>query len=364
MTWSFVSFQEIFLKKYFFNHLTGWTLFIFYEILFVTVIVGRLPTSPIWSGYIFPYAINVALFYFHAHFTLSKSYEQSRQKHFLFLLLTIVELLVYLLLMYFIGSVNVTSSSISEIGKEEILSVLRQLWRGIYFIGFATAYWLAIGAIKSEKKVQELEKMQIINQAEKHSLEKDIFELENAYLKAQINPHLLFNTLNFIYNNLQEASPAASEVVILLSELMNYSLLELEADGKVSLEKEVTQIKNIIRINQIRFNNKLFLDMETNCDSSAVRVIPLILIPLVENQFKHGDMSNENTPGKISIFYTGEYLEMYTENKVKKRNRASNHGIGIVNVRKRLNNLYKENFTLTAQGNENTFYVFLKIKLN
>lgn len=104
--------------------------------------------------------------------------------------------------------------------------------------------------------------------------------------------------------------------------------------------------------------------METNGDFSNTRIIPLILIPIIENLFKHGDISNENAPGKIRIDYDGEYLEMSTENHRKKRGKTYSHGIGIVNVKKRLANLYNNEYTLTMNGDEQVFYVFLKIKLN
>jgi two-component system, LytTR family, sensor kinase len=364
MDWSAISFRGSFRNKTFVYHLVGWAIFILYETLFITIILRSKSDTSIWEGYVYPYSVNICLFYFHAHITLSKSFKNTKKQYLLFILLILTELAFYLLFMNISETFNSGFQWILELSKTDTYSLLRQLWRGIYFIGFSSAYWFTIRAIRSEKKVLELEKMQIINQAEKHSLEKNIFELQNAHLQSQINPHLLFNTLNFIYNNVQEVSQEASDVVILLSELMNYSLRELEADGKVSLDKEVEQINNIIKINQIRFNNKLFLEMETNGDFSNARIIPLILIPIIENLFKHGDMSNENAPGKITINYDGEYLEMTTENHRKKRGKIISHGIGIVNVKKRLANLYNNQYTLAMNGDEHVFYVYLKIKLN
>ena len=358
-----IAFRGRLLNKTVVYHLVGWALFIFYEVFFVTIILGNKSHSPVWSGYIFPYSVNIALFYFHAHITLTNSFKNSRKRYLQFISLILLEIVLYLLLMNVSQTLESGFQWIFQLGKSDIYPLLRQLWRGIYFIGFSSAYWFTIWAIRSEKKVLQLEKMQIINQAEKHNLEKNIFELQNAHLQSQINPHLLFNTLNFIYNNVQEVSQEASEVVILLSELMNYSLRELEADGKVSLDKEIEQINNIIKINQVRFNNKLFLEMETNGDFSTARIIPLILIPIIENQFKHGDMSNENAPGKIIINYDGEYLEMRTENQRKKRGKSYSHGIGIVNVRKRLTNLYNNQYILTMKGDDHVFNVLLKIKL-
>jgi two-component system, LytTR family, sensor kinase len=354
-----------FRRKTVFYHALGWSLFIFYEVLFVTLLVGFRSDVSIWGGYIFPYAVNITLFYFHAHVTLSYSFTGTRKRYIVFALLIIGELALYLLLMNISQLIdNGTDWFKSLTSKNNMMGLLRQLWRGIYFIGFSSAYWFALRTINSEKKILQLEKLQIINRAEKNNLEKNLVELQNAHLQAQINPHLLFNTLNFIYNKVQEVSEEASEAVILLSELMNYSLRELEPDGKVSLEKEVEQICNIVKINQIRFNNKLFLQLESNGNFRDARVIPLILIPLVENVFKHGNLTDKENPGKVTINYDGDYLEMTTFNKKKKREKVYSHGIGMINVTKRLDNVYKGFYTLNMNGDEHDYYVFLRIKLN
>jgi LytS/YehU family sensor histidine kinase len=251
-----------------------------------------------------------------------------------------------------------------SLSESDTLPLLRQLWRGIYFIGFSSAYWFVLRAIYSEKKVLQLEKMQMINQVEKNNLEKNYVEMQNAFLQSQINPHLLFNTLNFIYNDVQHASPDASETVLLLAELMSYSLRETESDGKVSLEKEIIQIRNIIRINQIRFNKKLYLDTEFNGDFSNARIIPLALIPFVENIFKHANLTDENNPGKITVDYNGTCVELVTLNKKKMRKKAFSHGIGVVNVTKRLNNLYRNNYSLDIKNEEQDYYLRLIINLN
>jgi len=352
------------MRKTLVYHVVGWSLFIFYEVLFVIVLVGGRSDSSIWSGYAFPYVMNITLFYFHAHITLEYSFKNKRKRYLSCFLLTIASLAVYLVLLNLGQVVNHGTHWVTSLSEKDVLPMMRQLWRSLYFIGLSSAYWLVIKAIQSGKKVLQLEKIQIINLAEKASLEKNLVELQNAHLQAQINPHLLFNTLNFIYNNVQQVSEEASEAVILLSELMNYSLRELEPDGKVSVEKEIEQIINIIKINQIRFNNKLFLNFESNGNFKDARMLPLILIPIIENVFKHGNLADKDSPGKITINYDGTFLEMTTINKKKKRGKTYSHGIGMVNIRKRLNNFFNGLYTLTMNGDDEDYYVFLRIELN
>lgn len=348
-----------------FYHLLGWGLFIFYEVFFVTILLGSGKSSNILYDYILPYAINIGLFYFHAHCTLRFSFKNSRNRYLLFAALLITELLLYLFLMNLNNIISTNKKSLFPLGvsKAELLPLLSQLWRGIYFVGFSTAYWLINRSVNYQKRINEMERMQVINMAHKNKLEKNLIEIENAYLQSQINPHLLFNTLNFIYNNVQQASTKASEAVILLAELMNHSLREQEDDGKTSLEKEVAQINNIIKINQIRFDNKLFLDVDIEGDFQNARIIPLGILVFIENLFKHGDLTDKNNPGKISLTYADNYLEVTTLNKKKNRSKIQSHGIGLQNIIKRLKTAYNDAFTLTIKNEETQFYVHLSINM-
>lgn len=359
-------FLRYFHNKTILYHLLGWVLFILYEVSFVTLLIGISSNSDILADYLLPYVVNIGLFYFHAHVTLSCAFGNKKREYWLFFLLIVAELGLYLGLMTLIGTLGktTTTSAFNQFLTGNRMPLFRHLWRGIYFIGFSSAYWFVIKSIIAEKKVLYLEKLQMQHQIDKGNLEKGYIEMQNAYLQSQINPHLLFNTLNFIYNNVQQVSGKASEAIILLSELMNYSLRELEPDGKVNLEKEIEQIENIIKINQIRFNNKLYLDVEFNGDFSDARIIPMGLLPLVENVFKHANLTDKEYPGKITINYNGEYVEVVTLNKKKTRTKVFSHGIGLVNIRKRLDNLYKDDYTLTINNGEEDFYIHLIIKLN
>ncbi|MBS1663081.1 MAG: histidine kinase [Bacteroidetes bacterium] len=348
-----------------FYHLLGWACFIFYEAMFVVIMVVSGKRGGFFYGYFLPYAVNIGLFYFHAGFTLRLSFGKRKRSFPLFLLLLVLELLAYLFLMNLINLLSNDQWSFFPSGHtlQDLQPMLRQLWRGIYFIAFSSAYWLVSRSSEYQKRVLEMEKMQLINLAQKNKLERNLVETENAYLRAQINPHLLFNTLNFIYNNVQQASTKASEAVVLLSDLMNYSLREPEADGKTSLEKEIEQILNLIRINQIRFENKLFLDVEVEGDFSDVKIIPLLIVVFVENVFKHGDLTEPENAGKITISYEDGCLQLFTVNKKKKRTHIASHGIGLTNIKKRLEKEYGDHYRIDIRNDETHFYLHLSIRL-
>ncbi|MET3883205.1 sensor histidine kinase [Niastella sp. OAS944] len=347
-------------------HIGGWFFFIFYEVSFVAIILGAKGQRGILPDYVVPYLINICLFYFHAHVALSSSFNDNKKRYFAFTGLLIAELAIYLYLLILTGILkdpNAYTHPSIWFQNNNPMTLLRQMWRGIYFIAFSSAYWFAIKTITLQRKILLFEKIQLQNQVDKNNLEKNIIELQNAYLQSQINPHLLFNTLNFVYTNVESVSREAAEAVILLSELMNFSLKEPEADGMVNLETEVEQIKNIIKINQIRFDNRLAIDVKFNGEFSDARIIPIGLLPFIENFFKHGNLTDKDYPGKIIVNYNGESVELITLNRKKVRNKAYSHGIGLINVRKRLDNLYKDRYTLTTNNEGQDYYLHLTIKL-
>jgi two-component system LytT family sensor kinase len=337
------------LKKSALPHITGWCIFIAYEITFVTLIIGSKSNSSVFSAYIYPYIINILLFYFHAHITLDKAFSKNKKNIFLLVLFVLLEIFLYLVALQSGNIVTGKNGLLFFSTEQEKIAFLRQLWRGIYFIGFSTAYWFVIQAIKKEKRIVQLEKT--------------LVEIENAYLQAQINPHMLFNTLNFIYNEVEKYSDKAAETVLLLSELMRYSLTGREPDGRVNLDREIEQVKNIIKINQFRFFNKLFIQLDLDGDFEEGRIFPLLLLPFIENIFKHADLTDEHKPAYVSIRFNNDELEMITRNKKRNSKIFPSHGIGIDNVKKRLSKYYSGSFNLSYKEVNEEFQLFLKISL-
>jgi len=351
-------------RKIILYHIIGWGLFILYE-LSALLLRNVQKDRGIYFDFIFPYVVNIGLFYYHAHVTMHYAFRPYKKSLLLFFVLVIAELAAYLFLMTLLDSQSPDTAGniFTQLIKGNLFPILLQLWRGIYFIGFSFAYSFAMRSMTAERKLMQLEKQELQHVIDKNILEKNYVEMHNAYLQSQVNPHLLFNTLNFVYNNVQEASPEASEAIMLLSELMHFSLREPEPDGLVDLEKEILQIKNIITINQIRLNNRLYIDVNLNHDFSDARIIPMGLVPFIENVFKHADLTDKDHPGKISVSCDGKNVELITSNKKKNRPHLHSYGIGLANIRKRLDHVYKQHYTLTTKNEEHNFYVHLIINL-
>lgn len=360
-----MKFSQFFPKmKQLFYHIIGWLTFITYEVSFVTLLKGGNRDVSIWVDYILPYFINISLFYFHAFLTMQICFGRIQNKIILFIFLLFLELSVYLLLMGIINSdfLNSKTHFISLFYSTKI-KFIEQSWRGIYFLIFSTAFWLIYKSFKNEQMLKEAEKTALLRQQEKKELELKLISTQNAFLQSQINPHLLFNTLNFIHSEVQQISSKASDAIIVLSDMMRYSLADTKTDGKVELEREIEQINNLIRINQLRFTNKLCINFTSEGEFHHSRIIPLLLLPFVENLFKYAELTNEMNPVQIHIKLNENFLYFETVNKKRKTINLHSSGIGIENVKTRLTSYYLNRFSLSINNSQSTFSVNLKIDL-
>lgn len=199
-------------------------------------------------------------------------------------------------------------------------------------------------------------------QQQRKQLEKQALELEkeNAqanfnFLKAQINPHFLHNTLNFFYAKALPLSAELSEGILCLADIMRYALNEGGKEEKTLLEEEITHLRNLIKINQFRFSNNLNLELEVSGNTQGVLIVPFVLITIVENAFKHGDLQDSSSPITIRINVEGNHLAFYCHNKKRVGAKELTTGIGLKNIRKRLDIVYGGNYQYKIQE-DNTHY--------
>jgi len=195
--------------------------------------------------------------------------------------------------------------------------------------------------------------------------EKEKLSSELLYLKSQINPHFLFNTLNSIYSlSITEKAPLTSIAIVKLSGMMRYVTTEVSADF-VSLEKEIEYISNFIELQKIRFGNTAEIKFSMKGNFTGKKIAPLILIPFVENVFKHGVNPEENSDIQISMDINGSELKLTTYNKKVKRviDIESKSGLGIENTKQRIELMYPEKHILLIQDTAADFKLFLKLIL-
>jgi LytS/YehU family sensor histidine kinase len=186
-------------------------------------------------------------------------------------------------------------------------------------------------------------------------------EQELHYLKRQIHPHFLFNTLNTIYGLALKQSKQTPEIILKLSNLLDYILYQVNKP-KVSLKEEVLHIKEYIELEKIRFQDNLKVTFLSDEIDKKIEVAPMLLIPLVENAFKHGNLIDGFLHIKIDIKMKNTRLNFSITNScIEQEKNAVNGGIGLRNIRKRLALNYPENHRLTNSFEKNRYHVNLSI---
>lgn len=187
---------------------------------------------------------------------------------------------------------------------------------------------------------------------------------ELIYLRKQINPHFLFNSLNAIYSLANKKSDLVTDAIVTLAELMRYMLYETD-NKSVLLEKEINYIKNYIELQKLRLNDIENIQINIQGNTQNKYIEPLLLISFIENAFKFGTDYKGATRVKIKIIIKENDLDFWVENQVEKKNiNAQNSGIGINNIESRLKLLYPNAHTLTIVEEDNHYAVFLNLKLD
>ncbi|MDQ3292799.1 MAG: histidine kinase [Bacteroidota bacterium] len=187
---------------------------------------------------------------------------------------------------------------------------------------------------------------------------------EVNFLRAQVNPHFLFNILNNLYALTLKKSELAPDVVLKLSDMMEYMLYD-STDEKVLLEKEVAYLQNYFELEQLRFNGQSAMRLNINAALNGQEIAPLLLLPLIENAYKHG-LSTQNGKGwlTVNIDLQQSTLTIVVENaKLPSVASKSKGGIGLGNLRKRLELLYPSRHCLELEDKKDSFLARLIIEL-
>lgn len=219
----------------------------------------------------------------------------------------------------------------------------------ILLIGFNLTIKLFIKSLRDEEVMKDLEHQKL--------------ESELQYLKYQLNPHFFMNTLNNIHALIDIDSRKAKTSIIELSKLMRYVLYESNKDY-IELTKEITFLQNYIELMRLRFTESLNIQTDFPLIVPEVKIPPLLLISLLENTFKHGVSYREASFIHICLKIDDGSLIFKCSNSKHRTKKDEHHGVGLENVKKRLQLLFGNNYTYTVNENENEYNVSLNIPLN
>ena len=199
-----------------------------------------------------------------------------------------------------------------------------------------------------------------------NQLERENAQTELRFLKAQINPHFLFNSINSIFASIDKTNTLARETVLKFSDMLRYQLYECNVD-QISFEKEFTYLNNYVELQRLRKEENLIITIDTKGNMGGFTIAPLLLIPFIENAFKyssnHSDQKNilqlifSNLNGEFSFYCIN------TKDRIQSRKLFEEGGIGIKNVQRRLELMYPNRHELTINDNDLSFEINLKIML-
>lgn len=193
--------------------------------------------------------------------------------------------------------------------------------------------------------------------------QRERLQSELAFLRSQISPHFIFNILNSIVYLIRTQSPFAEPVTIKLSELMRYILYE-SADRQVPLDKEVDYLKNYVELQQLRFEEDVDIRLRIEGQPSSQLIEPMLMIPFVENAFKHGVGLTENPVIDIALSFDEQGLHFSVKNKIAPEmpeDKDDSSGIGLKNVKRRLELLYPDRHRLEVAEQGEWFIVSLTL---
>ncbi|MDG3583459.1 sensor histidine kinase [Galbibacter pacificus] len=219
-----------------------------------------------------------------------------------------------------------------------------------YVIGITAAIKFTVDYINEHNQNRQLRELQ--------------YKTELKYLKAQMQPHFFFNTLNNLYALTLKKSAQAPDVVLRLSDIMHYVIYDA-SKKRLPLIEEINYIDNYIALEKLRYEYNIESEIKISGDIDGIIIPPLLFLPFIENSFKHGVQNDKKLKLSISFEKKGGQLIFKTVNnfdihpdKIKKKG-----GIGLKNMRRRLEILYKDKFDLMTDINNDMFVVILKIPI-
>ena len=342
-------------KNFIYLHLGYWTLMYAQQIV-VSIQTGALGTAhqlPLFFKILVPViflqlACSAAFFYINYLFVVPRFLK--RGNVFSYIIGLLVLLLVFTPIYYMMEQKVYPAIGWSSYNRQMSLPFALMIALSTNFIniffGIAISYLIDWRNIHYEKQV----------------LEKEQAKTELAFLKSQINPHFLFNTINDIYALTYQKSDQAPGALLKLSELLRYMLRESD-EQFVPLTKEITYLENVIELQRMGQKGLCYVNFDIKGELSRQQIAPLILINFVENAFKHGIFDVAEDPIEISLTVDHNELHFVICNKPGHRHKDKTGGIGLVNVTRRLSLIYPNLHQLEIEEKKDIFTADLKIKL-
>lgn len=262
---------------------------------------------------------------------------------------------IYILLPYF-GMVLYTDAHIRLFLQTAILGFVQMFSYALIYFYIGKAFGLERERMKNELENAKLKELELTARQEK-------LEYEHAFLRAQINPHFLHNTLNTLFSQALPHSPQLADNIMKLSEMMRYSFDSVEnKSGKTPVQQELNNIQTLLDIYNIRFNES---NIEYTIEGEEIgqMVPPLSFITIIENALKYGEMKSPDNPIRIKVVLKKTKVYLYCRNKKRTGKIAiSSNNVGISNLKKRMDVAFRDKYEMKINNEENFYTIELTIK--
>lgn len=348
--------DKIYIKSSIIPHILGWILYAGY-VYFLNFLTEKNVNVVTVVIYIIPF---IALFYMFLYFLRKYRFNKIRGASAIIVSFITFTIIAYLLVVYVVPKfgVNIVRNNFSI--QEFLQEIIRYF---IQFLVYAILFFIVEELLKKERKVSELEKEKHRLEIEKIISQKEKFQYQYAFLRAQINPHFLYNTLNVLYSQALSLSEDMADNIMKVSDLMRYSLDNVEMENnKIPVQKEIEHLDILLSIYDMRFSRTIYIEKNIKGDWNHHYVAPLSFITIVENAFKYGDLLDSKYPMVINIDFQQDYYTFLCKNKKKKTfTNTISHNIGLSNLKQRLNFSFENKWAINIEDNENFYTLELKI---
>lgn len=333
-------------------HTLFWVTVWFFYVYFFSYKTDNITYVTWFASFLLP--VTMAVTYFVVYFLIPKYLLTKKYWHFTLYGTYTIIMSTYLIIVTMIGSfiflTNIHIADMPLMSRNYVFILIL-----VYLIvGIISTISLLNNNFRIQSRNRELEKKILETQLQ-------FKEQELDYLKKQIHPHFLFNTLNTLYGFALKQSKQTPEIILKLSNILDYILYQVNKP-KVNLNEEVLHVKEYVELEKIRFQDTLKVSIHAEEIDDNVPIAPMLLIPFVENAFKHGSIIDGFLTIEMNITLKSGQLHFFIRNTTRDHNgNNGNGGIGLENIRKRLELNYPDHYELKIEKKENWYAVDLTI---
>ena len=332
------------------SHSIFWIVIYYFYAYFLGYGSSNIKYVNLFSGFLMP--VTILISYFLIYYLIPKYLLTKRYKYFILYSVYTFILSVYVIILSILYGL-IYSEGYKDVDTAPLTKTLPFIVLGVYFVVLIVVSLSLIrhnynSIVNNENLKNKILETQL-----------QIKDQELRFLKMQIHPHFLFNSLNTIYGFALKKKDEAPEMILKLSNLLDYILYQIEKP-QVFLKDEIDHLMDYVSLEKMRFHDTLEVKTAIKVSNKNIQIAPMLLIPFVENAFKHGDIINGSLKVNITVKIKEDGLFFKVENSSIKENKTSK-GIGLENITKRLEMLYPDTHKLENLQIEDRFIVKLTI---